>query len=132
MKRMSFPISCRCVPSRRPGKSHSPVGRARFQYSRSNTSNRSGNMTYLSLRPFPCRTWMSPRLLSMSSTRSVHTSLFRKPTPYAVVSATAGTSDFTAANTFSVSVPLKMSGFLCGTLGHDSRSATFGRSSVTP
>ena len=68
----------------------------------------------------------------MSSARSPQVSLMRRPAAYAVSAAIAGTAPRTAASKFFTSLPLRMSGCLCGTFGHASLSAISGRSNVTP
>jgi len=77
---------------------------------------------------------MSFRPLSMSSGRSRHASLIRRPAPYTAIDTTAGTwlADIAASRSLSTSARPRTSGFFCGTFGHGIFSAMSGRSSVTP
>jgi len=82
----------------------------------------------------PRRTWISFLALSMSSGRSRHASLIRRPAPYAAIGTTAEIwlADIAASKSRSTSERLRMSGFVCGTLGHGIFFTTSSRSSVTP
>jgi hypothetical protein len=73
---------------------------------------------------------MSIRLLSMSSTPSLQTSLSRSPVPYVVITMARYIGASRAWNRPSTSVPLKMSGSFCSTFGHGIRAITSGRSRV--
>src|SRR5207245_1498078 len=62
--RLSWRVVIGCTGSR-PGNSQ-PCGRAAFHHSRNRSSRSGDSMTLRSLRPLPCSTRMTMRLLSMS------------------------------------------------------------------
>ena len=63
---------------------HDAASLALGHHSRSSSNSCGDSMALRSLRPLPCSTWISMRVLSMSPTLRVATSDTRNPAPYAV------------------------------------------------